>query len=260
MRKGLKRGAWPVFALILLFASSCATRYRNALFTSNEDPPTDSLKSVYVANNRSDGDLQYRIQANDLLAIRNLQDIGFISPEEESGLEKPTTFLVEDNGKVTLPVVGTIEVVGLTRRQAANKIQSLYKEKLLKDPIIEVSIVNLKVTVLGEFTQQGNYLLERENTNLIDIIGEAGGITERANPKSLKIIRGDKQNPEQIYVNLNNINSLANPKLILKNNDIIYIEPQASYGTDERTKSFSTLVQPAILILNAAILIYNVTR
>jgi polysaccharide biosynthesis/export protein len=121
-------------------------------------------------------------------------------------------------------------------------------------------VVNLKVTVLGEFTKQGNFLLEKENTTLIDIIGEAGGITARANPKTVKIIRGNRQSPEIIYVNLKDINSLANPKLILQNDDIIYMEPQGIYGTGERVQSFSTILQPVLLILNTALIIYNFTR
>ncbi|HEY0896663.1 MAG TPA: SLBB domain-containing protein, partial [Sphingobacteriaceae bacterium] len=155
---------------------------------------------------------------------------------------------------------GTLPIAGMSRKEASYKIQSLYKQTLLKDPIIDISVINLKVTVLGEFTRQGNFLLEKENTSLIDIIGEAGGITSRANPKSLKIIRGDRLNPEIIYVNLKDINSLSNPKLILRNNDIIYMEPQGIYGTGERVQNFSTILQPVLLILNTALIIYNFTR
>lgn len=246
--------------LLSVLVSSCATRYRNALFTSRMDAAADTLKSVYVVNGTTEKGI-YRIKSNDILAVRNLQDLRLITPiENQIQNQSQLTYRVDMDGMVTLPVVGTLTVAGLSRKEASDKIQALYKQTLLKDPLIDVSVVNLKVTVLGEFTRQGNFLLEKENTTLIDIIGEAGGITARANPKTLKIIRGERQSPEIIYVNLKDINSLANPKLTLQNDDIIYMEPQGIYGTGERVQSFSTIMQPVLLILNTALIIYNFTR
>lgn len=262
MRKGIRRFTSFTYLLLLVFlVSSCATRYRNALFTSKMDRATDTLKSVYVVNGHQESLSTYRIKSNDILAVRNLQDLRLITPvDNHVSTQAQLTYRVDLDGMVTLPVVGTLTIAGLSRKEASDKIQSLYKQTLLKDPIIDVSVVNLKVTVLGEFTRQGNFLLEKENTTLIDIIGEAGGLTTRANPKTLKIIRGSRQNPEIIYVNLRDINSLSNPRLILQNNDIIYMEPQGIYGTGERVQNFSTILQPVLLILNTALIIYNFTR
>ncbi|RZJ79264.1 MAG: hypothetical protein EOO47_11330 [Flavobacterium sp.] len=136
----------------------------------------------------------------------------------------------------------------------------LYKTKLLKDPIIDLSVVNLKVTLLGEFSKQGNFLLERENTTLIDIIGEAGGITKTADPKSLKIIRGDRSNPELIYVNLSDINSLASKKLTLQNNDIIILQQTRAAEKAEKIQNYNNIIQPVMIVFNLAILVFTLTR
>ena len=251
---------WILLSVICIF-SSCSTRYQNALFTSKSDLNTDTITTVHVVNSKNQVYDYYRIKPNDMLAIRNLQDISFISSGAESkGSSGITTFRVENDGGVILPVIGKVSVEGLSRLEASNKIQSLYKQNLLKDPIIELTVVNLKVTLLGEFNGKGNFLLEKENTSLIDIIGMAGGLSPRANPKSLKIIRGDRSNPEIIYVNLTNINSLANPKLILQNNDILYIEPLAVYNISERFQRISTLLQPVLFLMSTAILIISFTK
>jgi len=113
---------------------------------------------------------------------------------------------------------------------------------------------------LGEFNKKGNFLLERENTNLIDILGEAGGITKTADPKTLKIIRGDKANPEIIYVNLNEVNSLASKKLVLQNNDIIYIQSTKGAALSERLQSFNSIIQPLLVIVNLAVLIFTLSK
>ena len=246
---------------VLALLSSCSSRYQNALFTSKTDMLADTIKTVFAINSGEARADIYRIKPGDVLAIRNLQGIGFISSGEgTTQASTPVSFRVEDDGGVVLPVLGKVMVTGLSRREATQKVQDAYKQNLLKDPIIELTIVNLKVTLLGEFSSQGEFLLEDDNTTLIDIIGKAGGFSPRADPKTLKIIRGDRNDPEIIYVNLKNINSLASPKLILQNNDILYIEPLGVYNTSDRVNKVSTLLQPLLLVVNFAILIYTFTK
>ena len=258
MLSTLKKHKHFLFLLISIFLfSSCATRYKDALFTSKTDAITDTLRTVYVVNDNGSKDSYYRIKANDQLVIKNLQDVEFGAKESSSGSAAPSTvsFFVETEGYVLLPVIGKVQVAGLTRRQATQKVQELYEKKLLKDPIIELKVINLKVTLLGEFKSPGNYLLEKDNTTLIDVLGQAGGITEKADPKRFKIIRGDRTNPEIIYANLKDINSLSSPKLILQNNDILYIEPKTL--STEKLQTVMTYVQPALIILNTLVLLNN---
>jgi polysaccharide export outer membrane protein len=218
------------------------------------------VKTVHVVNDKGSSNEKYKIKINDVLSIRNIQDENFLSTISEAKTTGSNIFRVEDNGTAILPVIGAVAVLDLTRQEASDKIQSLYKKQLLKNPIIELTILNLKVTLLGEFSMQGNFLLERENTTLIDVIGMAGGISSKANPKTLKIIRGDRANPEIIYVNLRNINSLANPKLILQNNDIIYLEPLSIYNTSERLQSASIVLQPLLLLISSTLVVLNFAK
>ncbi|WP_316794883.1 polysaccharide biosynthesis/export family protein [Pedobacter agri] len=260
---------------ILAFLSSCGVRKERTLFNAPSDIVTDTIKQVYVVNDQGISDAYYKIKVNDQLAIRNVQNFEFgatgnntgtatISSTQQSSasgsINSVLSYPVDLDGMVNLPAIGKVEVLGLTRREAAIKIQDLYKNKLLKDPIIELSVVNLKVTLLGEFSKQGNFLLERDNTTLIDIIGEAGGITKTADPKTLKIIRGDRAHPELIYVNLNDINSLASKKLVLQNHDIIVLQPTKSSATSDKLQSLNNILQPLLVVVNLAVLIFTVTR
>src|SRR5690606_26739784 len=260
---GLKINAIIGIVCSVLFFSSCASR-KNVLFASKYDAMADTAKTIFVANPDTQEDIFYRIKPNDMVAIRNLQNLSYISPlsdkEQTSGASTPNAFRVEEDGFVNLPAIGKVHLAVLTRQEANELVQSSYKESLLKDPLIELSIINMKVTMLGEFNRQGNFLLEKENTSLIEMIGLAGGLNPTANPGKLKIIRGNLQDPEIIYVNLRDINSLASPKLTLKNNDLIYVEQQKIYHNAEQVKTVSSLIQPVLLILNSALLIYTITR
>jgi polysaccharide export outer membrane protein len=260
----LLKNLFLIFTTVLLL-SACAARKEKTLFNASTDIVTDTIKQVYVVNDQGLGDLYYKIKVNDILAVRNVQNKEFGSTGSagaSSGgpIANVTSYPVDNDGKVNLPAIGKIGVAGLTRKEATAKLQAIYEEKQLVDPIIEVTIVNVKVTLLGEFIKQGNFLLERDNTTLIDILGEAGGITKTADPKTLKIIRGDRSNPEIIYVNLNDINSLASKKLILQNNDIIVLQPTKSSVLGEKLQSFNNIIQPLLVVINLGVLIFTFTR
>ncbi len=218
----------------------------------------------------------YRIKPQDILQIRNLQNMSYIvgdmgttgslSPTPSStssvnsSVSQGQTYQVEVDGNVALPVIGHIHVAGLTRLEASNKIEALYREKLLKDPIIELKIVNLQVTILGEIKTQGNYPLVKDKTTLIEMIGEAGGLTDKANEKTIKIIRGNPKKPEITEIDLGSVASISDPATILKNGDIIYIAESKRAIKTDKLQTFSTVIQPVLLIINTALIIFTLTR
>ncbi len=256
-----------IISIAILLLSSCSAtkaRRERTLFNSSYDYVTDTIKRVYVVNDQGLGDIYYKIKVNDLIAVKNKQNKEFLANVNTTINTSETnvvTYPVENDGSVNLPAVGKVVLAGLTRKEATQKLQQILEKDLLSKPIIEVSIVNVKVTLLGEFNTQGNFLLERDNTSLVEIIGQAGGInTQTADPKTLKIIRGDRSNPEIIYVNLNDINSLASKKLILQNNDIIVIQSTKNLALTQKLQNFNNVIQPLLVIINLGVLVFSFTR
>ena len=209
----------------------------------------------------------YQIKSQDLLQIRNLQNRRYIVDEPTTSVTAMTnsdnssgqTYLVEDDGTVALPILGDVKVAGLTRKEAADQIEMLYR-KDLRDPIIELKIVNLKVTLLGEIRNQGNYNLVKDRTTLIEIISEGGGLTELASSKKVKIIRGGMEDPQIFEVDLRDVKALSDPRTILQNNDIIYIAKNSRAKRSDRLHSISSILQPIIILLNTALIIYTLNR
>lgn len=249
-----------IYLVALLLLSSCAVK-RNALFIAETDAISDTLSTVHVVNDKGAADPYYKIKPQDQIAIRNLQNLEFGASAGTSGAGTPlATFTVDNEGALNLPVVGKTLIAGLTRGEARERLQKIYEEQLLKNPIIDITIVNLKVTLLGEFTAPGNYLLEKDNTTLIDILGECRGVTRQADTRKIKIIRGDRKNPEVIYVNLQNINSLASQKLVLQNGDVVYADTRGLFKNQENLQASMTIIQPLFLLINTAVIIYNLTN
>jgi len=248
----------------LFMVTSCSYKQDQLLFQEKSKVDSARQKNAITL-------ADYKIQPQDILQVRNLQNIGYITGNSggggtssstggQSASDGGQTYQVEEDGTIALPVIGHIQVAGLTRMEATKVIEDLYRKTLLKDPIIEVKIVNLKVTLLGEVREQGNFPLMKDRTTLVEMIGQAGGLTEKANEHNVQIIRGDQNNPQVIVVNLRDINSINSPSTILHNGDIIYVTENKRAIRTDKINSFSTIIQPALIILNTALIIYTLAR
>jgi polysaccharide export outer membrane protein len=249
-----------IFLSYSIVLSSCSYKQTQILFESQGKTPDSAMRASAYANAFT----AYKINPQDVLQIRNLQNIKYIVddvPQSSTGTTavagQGQTFQVEDDGFVALPVIGRIHVEGLTRVEAAKLIEDLYKKTLLKAPIIELKIVNLKVTLLGEAKSQGNFPLVKDRTTLVDVIGQAGGLTEKADERNIKIIRGDQKNVQVTVVNLRNLSALTDPRIILQNNDIIVVAQNKRAVQADKLQNFSTVVQPGLLVLNTALILYT---
>jgi polysaccharide export outer membrane protein len=247
-----------------VFLTSCSYKQQQLLFQQQNAAADTGRISPASGSGTSD----YHIRSQDILQIRNLQNARYIVDEApvspaggsssgNSVAGEGQTYQVDDDGNVALPLIGRVQVAGLTRVQAQKLIEDTYRKNVLVNPIIDLKIVNLKITILGEIRAPGNYPLVKDKTNLVEMIGQAGGLTDKANEKTIKIIRGDRKNPQVTEVNLNKLSTLADPRLILQNNDIIYIAQSRRAIKNDALQNLSTTVQPALIILNTALIIYT---
>jgi polysaccharide export outer membrane protein len=256
-----KKNIFYAFILIIVVSCcSCSYKQQQLLFENGHTFNNTDISADTASVN-------YRIKPQDLLQIKNLQNRKYIVDEPVTSTSATAgtsnnegqTFQVEDDGTVALPMIGHVKVEGLTRHDAANQIETLYRKEL-KDPIIELKIVNLKVTVLGEVRTQGSYPLVKDRTSLIEMIGEAGGLTDKANSKNLRIIRGGMKKQQVIDIDLSNINALSDPRTVLQNNDVIYVAQNKQAVRATKVTGISAILQPILLLLNTALIIYTITR
>jgi polysaccharide export outer membrane protein len=242
-----------ILTLLTTLLFSCSNK-KNILFRTNEKQATSPL----LAMDKTSASDFYKeiIQSGDELGISNLSDENLING---LGNKTPLNILIQVDAKgyVVLPVIGSIKMTGLTIEEAEIALNKEYKKTTLAAPLFVITITNLKVTLLGEFFKQGNFGLGKPNTTLTEILGEAGGFNTRADQTKLKIIRGDKTNPEVIHVDLTNIATLGNPKLQLRNGDIIYCQPRKIYLFSDKLAPVLSYVGIGTSLIS---LIYLLTR
>jgi polysaccharide export outer membrane protein len=252
-----------ILALFLVL-TSCSKRQYQYLF-QQKTAVTDTSANQNIA-----AVSVYRIKPQDILEIKNLQnskDIVDLNPAVNgapTGLANTQTqapgYLVEDDGTVALTGLGRVPVAGLTRTEAQRLIEDMYRKTVLKDPIISIRITNLSVSLFGEVHTPGNYPLTRDKTTLVQVLGLAGGLNDQANETNVKIIRGSQKDPKIILVDLGNVRSINDPRAILENGDIVYVEKNRRAVRNDNFLNLSQIVQPALLLFNTALIILTFTR
>jgi polysaccharide export outer membrane protein len=138
-------------------------------------------------------------------------------------------YLVSNEGKINIPILGEIEVKGLNYTQVETKIQEALKTKqLLKNPIVVCRIVNAKVTILGEVRIPGTYTFYENNLTILQALGLAGDLNINGVRKRIKIIR--LENNQQLIgeIDLTKKNWMSSPYYFIKPNDVIIVAPNTA--------------------------------
>lgn len=165
----------------------------------------------------------------ELSAMFNLTNVSY-----QAGGETSTTgsynrilgYSVDNNGDIDFPIVGKINVSGLTRWQVADKVkQELVSRNLLKDPVISVEFLNFKVSVLGEVAHPGTYTVTGDKITLLEALSLAGDLTIYGRRDRVSVIR-EINGKRTVYINdLRSMDLFTSPSYYLKQNDVVLVEP-----------------------------------
>ena len=143
--------------------------------------------------------------------------IATISPSSTNG------YLVDPNGAIEFPILGTIKVAGLTTTEA----RDIIKEKLklyLKEPTVSVRFANYKISIIGEVTRPSVYVIPNERVTLPEALAMAGDLTIYAKRENILIVRDNEGKKEFGRVNLNSREVFTSPYYYLHSGDLIYVE------------------------------------
>lgn len=169
------------------------------------------------------------------------------------------TYLVDKDGDINFPVLGKIHVAGLTRQELGEKMK-LMISKYVENPLVNVQLLNFKVTMMGEFNRPGSYTIKNDRVTILDVIGMAGDLPLTANRKNLLVIREDNGKKEIYRMDITDPAIFASPCFYLKQNDVVYAEPvktkqRARTSSDRQfTISLFTTLLSSISVIVAMVL------
>ena len=216
-----------IFGVFCVLMSSCATKESIVLFQDDEqkDAQNTSENVSYLYENGT-------IQKNDILkvsvsALDMMSVAAFVTDNIQN--RTPEQFLldgfkVNENGKINLPLVGEVEVLGLTLNQASVFIQRELSKSII-DPIVNLNFLNFRFTILGEVNNPGTFTVYNPKINLIQALGIAGDITITGKRNSVKLMREVGGTMTTTIIDLTKSDFIGTDVFYLQKDDIIYIEP-----------------------------------
>lgn len=233
-------------SFFLLF--SCASRKDIAYYQNIDDVLKTSDSSRYETVLKPDDLLMILVLAEnpESAAPYNLPSITVKSDTElESQPIQMNGYLIDSQGNIEFPGLGTVQLGGLTRQEATAKMINSLK-KYIKDPKINLRILNYKVTVSGEVTQPKTHIINGERIALIDAIAMSGDLTAYGRRDNIMIIREKDGKKEIGRVDITKADFVNSPYYYLTQNDHVYVEPN-------RTKVNASAVGPNTAVIFSAL-------
>lgn len=171
-------------------------------------------------------------------------------------------YLVNNNGDIEFPVVGTLHVGGLTINETEAMIRKELAPYLKETPIVTVRLVSFKVSVMGEVARPGQFNVNTEKINVLEALALAGDLTIWGQRENVKLIREDAAGTRQIHeLNLNDANVIYSPYYQLEQNDIIYVTPnQTKAKNSDVGTSTSLWFSATSIVISLASLLYNILK
>ena len=259
----------PSSLILLLVLSSCGS-VKNVAYLQNSDS---------ISFTRSEYLYEARIMPKDVLTIT----VNTVNPEASAPYNlvvRPTltstsstvgtsggslqTYLVSNEGTIDFPVLGNLEVGGLSKSECEKMIH----DKLVpfmntaENPVVTVRMSNYKISVLGEVNRPGMFTVGNEKINILEALAQAGDLTIYGVRDHVKLIREDAKGRKNVVtLNLNDANIINSPYYYLQQNDIVYVEPNKVKARNSGIGQSTTLwLTSTSILVSLASLLYNILK
>ena len=139
-------------------------------------------------------------------------------------------YMVSPNGNINLPVLGSVRLLNSTITEARKIIYDLLvSDGFLKNPTVDIKILNNYYTIIGEVNQPGRYEFIENNINIFEAIGKSGDLTINGSRKDVKIIRDYSNKKNTILtLDLTKSNNFSKQNFQIFPGDIIIVNPNIS--------------------------------
>ncbi|MCJ7499665.1 SLBB domain-containing protein [bacterium] len=188
----------------------------------------------------------YRIGGADVLQVRDLNHPDLFVGERRAETLGMNLFTVQDDGLLALPLIGLIEAAGKTPHDLLLDLNEAYRV-YVREPNISVTVYKYnsrKVYVLGQVSIPGAYPFDGRMT-VLDAIGQANGLNEKADLAGSYMIRGVDLLPVNLYALLRKGDLRQN--ISLADGDMIHIADLS----DRRVYVLGEVVKPGVFPMGA---------
>lgn len=251
-----------IYLLAIFSLSSCKTR-ENIIYLQDTTPDeliqTQAREALKLVSGDKIGVIVTSAATPEIAARYNL------TPGTTSSNTQNTDnlrYTIDENGNIDLLGLGRVHVAGLTRSEAADKIQSTFHNGILNDAVVTVAAYDRYVTILGDVAKPGRQDITRDNINIFEALGQAGDLNITGRRDAIKVIRQENNTSKTYYIDLRSKDVFNSPVYNLQQNDIVYVEPNQvkmgqSTNNGNSVRSISTWLSVSSVLISLSILIFK---
>jgi len=242
-----------IFFSFFLLIFSCSTK-KDIIYLQDS-----SKDSSYQINY-----IDYKVQVDDVLKIDIKTNSAELLSSNSASLNNTREgilyngFQVGTSGFISFPSIGKIYVLGFTLEEIKQKIGDNLRERgIFTDLIIDVKLVNSKVVVLGEVNNPGTHIFFKNNMNIFEAIGLAGGLTINGERDNVRVIRKINDKNVVIDYDLTSSSAIEGMNFQIFSNDIIIVNPNTNrvknagiIGNSGTLLSLLSFLLSTIIIIN----------
>ncbi|WP_379968497.1 polysaccharide biosynthesis/export family protein [Epilithonimonas sp. UC225_85] len=196
---------------------------------SNHNFDQEVSQARYTGLKIKEGDnLSISVSAFDEMAVKpfNLNTMASTNDPEKSTGAGSGGYFVSPEGYITMPVLGRIYCLGMTKKALKEDIEERLKAYLI-DPMVDIKLNNFNFSVLGAVGSPGQKSTNNEKINLFQAIALAGDMSTSADRTKVKLLRYSEESQKDTLVSLDfsDASIVKSPYYYLQQNDILYVEP-----------------------------------
>jgi polysaccharide biosynthesis/export protein len=162
-----------------------------------------------------------------------------------TGQQSLQYYLVDKNGNIDFPILGKLQVGGQSRTKVMDQLRTAIGA-YIKNPIINLRIMNFKIAVQGEVNAPGIYEVPSERITLIEALSWAKDLTIYGKRNNILVIRDHNGQKSFHRIDITKADFVNSPFYYLAQNDVVYVEPN-------KTKVNSAAIGPNTSVIISAI-------
>lgn len=250
-----------ILLIWIVLASSCATSKDIVYFQDGDRYPSTEISESYEIKIQKDDLLGITVNSKDpeLALPFNLPTIAYQAGKGEqlTTAQQLQGYLVDSEGNIDFPLLGSLHVEGMTRLELTNLLkQKLIRGDFLADPVINIKLLNYKIAVMGEVTKPGTYPINSDRVSILDALSMAGDLTIYGKRGDIKVIREENGTRNIATVDLKSGDLFSSPYFYLQQNDVVYVSPNKSRVGQSTYNSNLPLLVSCLSVLISAILVF----
>lgn len=237
--------------LISLILTSCATK-KDLYYLQDIDQM--SINNTFEFLSIQPGDiLDIQIKALNPESVLVFQRQSALTPQQGQLQNRVIDgYLVGEDGTISLPLIGSISTTNKTTQTLATDLQDALSP-YIKDPSVNIRILNFRVSILGEVNKPGTFTVLEERISVLQALGLAGDLSINGNRNNITLVRNENGKTEYYTIDLTKSDFMQSPYFFLKQNDIIYVQPNTarvkSSGLVGNTSTLTSVLSLALSLI-----------